>query len=91
MLRAGFALLLSKEEAALFFAIPDLVLSLILFALWLPIEAALHLRDGGDPAKWLFGIRVEGGRRPAPPVRSRRGESPPGLGPGVGRGFRSSR
>ena len=40
---AGFVLLLSKEEAALFFSIPDFVLTLILIAVWLPIEAGSSL------------------------------------------------
>jgi RDD family len=61
VLGAGFTLLLSKEEAELFFDIPDLVLGLILFALWLPIEALFISGTGTTPAKWLFGIHVEGG------------------------------
>jgi uncharacterized RDD family membrane protein YckC len=62
---AGFVLLLSKEEAEMFFAIPDFMLTLILIALWLPIEAGFLSLLGATPAKWLFGIRIEAedGRR----------------------------
>ena len=58
-LAVGFTVLLSEEEAELFFDIPGVVLGLILFALWLPIEALFICRMGATPGKWLFGIRVE--------------------------------